>query len=108
MFWQCCCLPSWPSLISSLPTSRGAFSIAMMPPQDEVLVRSAQGTVKTVAKVTDCITPGVTALANGHWFQADENGVDVGGDVNTLVSSHPSPLAKAIPAHTNLVEVMKA
>ena len=75
---------------------------------DEVLVRSAQGTVKTVAKVTDCITPGVTALANGHWFQADENGVDVGGDVNTLVSSHPSPLAKAIPAHTNLVEVMKA
>ena len=73
-----------------------------------MLVRSAQGTVKTVAKVTDCITPGVTALANGHWFQADENGVDVGGDVNTLVSSHPSPLAKAIPAHTNLVEVMKA
>ena len=31
-----------------------------------------------------------------------------GGCINTLTSQRPSPLAKANPQHTNLVEVKKA
>ena len=36
------------------------------------------------------------------------NVVDIGGNINTLTSLRPSPLAKGNPQHTNLVEVRKA
>lgn len=38
----------------------------------------------------------------------DGRRVDVGGNINTLTSLRPSPLAKGNPQHTNLVEVVKA
>lgn len=74
---------------------------------DMVEVFNEFGRMQVQAKVTDRVMPGVTAMGQGYWFQADGNGVDVGGCINTLTNSHPSPLAKAIPAHTNLVEVKK-
>ncbi|ACV21492.1 DMSO/selenate family reductase complex A subunit [Slackia heliotrinireducens] len=74
---------------------------------DMVEVFNEFGRMQVQAKVTDRIMPGVTAMGQGYWFEANEDGVDVGGCINTLTNSHPSPLAKAIPAHTNLVEVKK-
>lgn len=75
--------------------------------EDMVEIFNDLGRVRMQAKVTDRIMPGVTAMGQGYWFEAGEDGVDVGGCINTLTNSHPSPLAKAIPAHTNLVEVKK-
>ena len=75
--------------------------------EDMVEVFNEFGRMQVQAKVTDRIMPGVTAMGQGYWFEANEEGVDVGGCINTLTNSHPSPLAKAIPAHTNLVEVKK-
>ena len=74
---------------------------------DTVEVFNEFGRMQVQAKVTDRIMPGVTAMGQGYWFAANEDGVDVGGCINTLTNSHPSPLAKAIPAHTNIVEVKK-
>ncbi|NPD32883.1 molybdopterin-dependent oxidoreductase [Eggerthellaceae bacterium zg-997] len=75
---------------------------------DDVLVSSPSGTLRISAKVTNRVMPGVTAMGQGMWFKADENGIDVGGCANTLTSHHPSPLAKAIPANTLQVQVRKA
>ncbi|MDI5874582.1 DMSO/selenate family reductase complex A subunit [Shewanella xiamenensis] len=76
-------------------------------PGDAVIVTSKRGSVRTVAKVTPRIMPGVTSLPQGAWFKP-ENGVDMGGCVNALTSLRPSPLAKGNPQHTNLVQIVKA
>ena len=75
---------------------------------DDVYVQNGQGACKVQAHVTQRIVPGCVALDQGAWYDADKNGVDVGGCINTLTSGHPSPLAKANPSHTILVEVKKA
>lgn len=53
--------------------------------------------------------PGVSAMGQGAWHQADMTGdkVDHGGCINTLTTMRPSPLAKGNPQHTNLVEIEK-
>jgi anaerobic selenocysteine-containing dehydrogenase len=58
-------------------------------------------------KVTPRIMPGVVSFPQGAWYKPVGN-VDEGGNINTLTSQRPSPLAKANPSHTNLVEVLKA
>lgn len=77
---------------------------------DLVRVFNDRGTVEIPAKVTPRILPGVVSMGQGAWHQADMFGdqVDTGGCINTLTSLRPSPLAKANPQHTNLVEVEKA
>ncbi len=75
---------------------------------DDVLVSNGQGTLKVQARLTQRIIPGCVALDQGAWYSEDEKGIDVGGCINTLTSGHPSPLAKANPSHTILVEVSKA
>lgn len=75
---------------------------------DDIYVQNGQGTMKVQAHVTQRIVPGCVALDQGAWYSADKDGVDVGGCINTLTSGHPSPLAKANPSHTILVEVKKA
>ncbi len=75
---------------------------------DDIYVQNGQGTMKVQAHVTQRIIPGCVALDQGAWYSEDTNGVDVGGCINTLTSGHPSPLAKANPSHTILVEVKKA
>ncbi|MEC4728663.1 molybdopterin-dependent oxidoreductase [Shewanella sp. D64] len=74
---------------------------------DTVIVNSKRGSVRTVTKVTPRIMPGVTSLPQGAWFKP-ENGVDIGGNINSITSLRPSPLAKGNPQHTNLVQIKKA
>ncbi|MBP6123406.1 MULTISPECIES: DMSO/selenate family reductase complex A subunit [Providencia] len=73
-----------------------------------VHVFNDRGVVEIPCKVTNRIIPGVVAMPEGGWTKKDENGVDVGGCINTLTSHNLSPLAKGNPQHTNLVEVRKA
>ncbi|PMG49457.1 DMSO/selenate family reductase complex A subunit [Shewanella sp. 10N.286.52.B9] len=63
--------------------------------------------VKIQARLSDRIMPGVASIPQGAWFEP-ENGVDIGGCVNTLTAYRPSPIAKANPQHTNRVKIYKA
>lgn len=74
---------------------------------DQVIVESRRGKIKTTAFVTSRIIPGTISVPQGSWF-ADEDGVDVGASVNTLTSWNPSPLAKGNAQHTTIAEVRKA
>ncbi len=74
---------------------------------DVVKVYNDRGTVLVPAKVTPRIIPGCTSIPQGAWRNLDENGVDKGACINTLTTLRWSPLAKANPQHTNLVEVAK-
>ncbi len=76
---------------------------------DLVRVFNDRGEVRIAAKVTPRIMPGVSAMGQGAWHQADMAGdrVDHGGCVNTLTTHRPSPLAKGNPQHTNLVDIQK-
>ena len=58
--------------------------------------------------LTEEIIPGVVAIAEGAWYEMDEQGRDIAGSMNVLTSQEPTPLAKGNPQHTNLVEVKKA
>ena len=77
---------------------------------DKVKVFNDRGQLFIQAKVTPRIMPGVTAMGQGAWLQADMFGdkIDHGGSINILTSSRPSPLAKGNPSHTNLVQIEKA
>lgn len=74
---------------------------------DTVHVYNDRGTLEVEAKVTERILPGVVSMGQGAWFN-QQDGIDKGACFNTIASSRPSPLAKANPSHTNLVEVAKA
>lgn len=74
---------------------------------DQVRVFNDRGTTVLPAKVTSRIMPGVISLPQGAWYSPSPEGVDMGGCTNTLTSWRPSPLAKANPQHTNLVQVAK-
>ncbi len=76
---------------------------------DKVRVFNGRGEVHIDAKVTPRIMPGVVAMGQGAWHQADMRGdrVDHGACVNTLTTHRPSPLAKGNPQHTNLVDIAK-
>lgn len=75
---------------------------------DLVKIYNERGTVKVKAKVTPRLIPGVCSLPQGAWYTPDQNGVDVRGNINTLTTWTPTPLAKGNPQHTNLVEIEKA
>ena len=77
---------------------------------DEVEVSTAFGRLLIEAKVTERIMPGVIAMGEGAWHTADMDGdrLDRGGCINTLTSSHPTPLAKGNPQHTNCAQVKRA
>ncbi|HKM98112.1 MAG TPA: selenate/tellurate reductase subunit YnfE [Buttiauxella sp.] len=77
---------------------------------DRVRVFNGRGELRILAKVTPRIMPGVTAMGQGAWHEANMSGdrVDNGSCINTLTTHRPSPLAKGNPQHTNLVEIQKA
>jgi Tat-targeted selenate reductase subunit YnfE len=77
---------------------------------DLVRVFNGRGELRIAAKVTPRIMPGVSAMGQGAWHNADMNGdrIDHGACVNTLTTHRPSPLAKGNPQHTNLVQIEKA
>ena len=72
-----------------------------------VEVFNDRGRVQLPVHVTPRIFPGVVAFPQGGWYTPDAKGVDKGPSINTLTSLKKSPLAKANPQHTNLVEVRK-
>ncbi|MBD1577810.1 MULTISPECIES: DmsA/YnfE/YnfF family dimethyl sulfoxide reductase [Vibrio] len=72
---------------------------------DLVEVTSRFGTVQVCTKVTPRIMPGVTALGDGAWYAPNKKGVDMNGALNVLTNNRPTPIAKASPSHTNLVEI---
>lgn len=76
---------------------------------DKVRIFNARGEVRITAKVTPRIMPGVTAMGQGAWHQANMagDGIDHGACMNTLTHHRPSPLAKGNPQHTNLVQIEK-
>ena len=77
---------------------------------DTVRVKNDFGTIELLAKVTPRVVPGTVAISQGAWHNADMNGdrVDKGGNINTLATLRPSPLAKGNPQHTNICQVEKA
>lgn len=76
---------------------------------DMVRVFNSRGELRIPAKVTPRIMPGVSAMGQGAWHDAEMNGdrIDHGSCINTLTTHRPSPLAKGNPQHTNLVEIEK-
>ena len=81
---------------------------------DTVHVKNEFGTIELLAKVTPRVIPGVVAVSQGAWHDADMSAsdhgarVDKGGSINTLTTHRPSPLSKGNPQHTNICEVVKA
>lgn len=75
-----------------------------------VHVLNEQGSIELAAKVTPRVIPGVVAVPQGAWHDADMKGdrVDRGGCINTLTTSRPSPLSKGNPQHTNVCQVERA
>lgn len=72
-------------------------------------IYNERGRMQIGIKVTERIVKGAVALSEGGWFTPDQDGVDKRGCINVLTMSHRStPLAKANPQHTNLVEVKQA
>ena len=77
---------------------------------DMVRVFNDHGEILIEAKVTDRIMPGVGAIPQGMWHDADMDGdrVDKGGCINTLTSRHCTPVAKATGQHTIIGQIAKA
>ena len=75
---------------------------------ETVLIWNDRGSIRIPVRITDDIMPGVTALAQGAWYSADETGADTAGCINTLTCLRPTPYARGNPQHTILVEVRKA
>ena len=101
-----------PQVISINPADAGARGIAT---GDLVEASNRFGTLRLPAHVTDDVIAGTIVMPQGAWWQAENRGaqsatgtvdalaakpVDVGGCINTLTSSRPSPLAFGNPQHT--------
>ena len=58
-------------------------------------------------RVTPRILPGVVDIPQGAWWSSDEQGLDLGGNINVLTSPRWTPFAFGTAQHTCMVEVMK-
>jgi DmsA/YnfE family anaerobic dimethyl sulfoxide reductase A subunit len=74
---------------------------------DMVRVFNGRGEMHIEARVTPRVVPGAVAMAHGKMRELDENGVDIGGQVNTLTMHHLSPGAKHNNSNSILAQVEK-
>ena len=72
---------------------------------DVIEVFNDRGRIRIKARVTDGIMRGVLAIAQGAWWQPDGEGVDLRGNINTLTTLRPTPLAGGNPQHSNLASI---
>lgn len=101
-----------PQVISINPADAGARGIAT---GDPVEASNRFGTLRLPAHVTDDVIAGTIVMPQGAWWQAESRGtqnapgaasartaepIDIGGCINTLTTSRPSPLAFGNPQHT--------
>jgi anaerobic dimethyl sulfoxide reductase subunit A len=86
------------------PADAGPRGIA---DREEVLVSSPQGRVRTVARVTEGIMPGVVCLLEGVWPVLDAEGTDIAGSPNMLTSTQPTMPSQASRTHSVLVQVVR-
>lgn len=101
-----------PQVISINPADAEARGIAT---GDLVEASNRFGTLRLPAHVTDDVIAGTIVMPQGAWWQAESCGtqnapgaasartaepIDVGGCINTLTTSRPSPLAFGNPQHT--------
>ena len=89
-----------PQVISVNPADADARGIAT---GDLVEASNRFGTLRLPAHVTDDVIAGTIVMPQGAWWQAEDAGadpVDIGGCINTLTTSRPSPLAFGNPQHT--------
>lgn len=89
-----------PQGISINPADASARGIAT---GDLVEASNRFGTLRLPAHVTEDVIAGTIVMPQGAWWQAGSNiaePIDVGGCINTLTTSRPSPLAFGNPQHT--------
>ncbi|MBI2856766.1 MAG: molybdopterin-dependent oxidoreductase [Chloroflexi bacterium] len=73
---------------------------------DTVRVFNDRGETRLPALVTERIMPGVVEIPEGAWYDADDKGVDRGGNPNLLTKDATSP-GGAFPSNSCLVEVAR-
>lgn len=101
-----------PQVISINPADADARGIAT---DDLVEASNRFGTLRLPAHVTEDVIAGTIVMPQGAWWQAESRGtqnapgatsartacpVDIGGCINALTTSRPSPLAFGNPQHT--------
>lgn len=101
-----------PQVISINPADADARGIAT---GDLVEASNRFGTLRLPAHVTEDVIAGTIVMPQGAWWQAEGHSmqnapgaasartaepIDVGGCINTLTTSRPSPLAFGNPQHT--------
>ncbi len=72
-----------------------------------VIVESERGKLSITVRVTPRIMPGVVAIPQGAWHDADMDGdrLDRGACINTLTSSRPTALARGNAQNSILVRI---
>lgn len=93
-----------PRALQVNPVDGAAFNVA---DGQAVVVESERGALVTHVHLTPRIMPGVVALPNGAWHDADMEGsrLDWGGCPNTLTSLRPSPIARGNGQNSCLVRL---
>lgn len=74
---------------------------------DMIRVFNDRGEIHIEARVTPRVIPGAMVMEEGRNRELDENGVDVGGCINTLCSHHWAPLSKFNPSNSILAQAEK-